>query len=150
MHFNDLQDVIKFAIEQEEAAFNLYQRAAEQSTSISARKMFEEMAREEAGHKKMLEGFTGETIEKYQFKHVPNLKIGDYLVDVPCRPDMTYQEVLIFSMKAEEKACKLYNEAAAQASDSEMQKLLLIMANEEQKHKFHLESIYDDKVLAED
>lgn len=150
MHFNNLQDVITFAIEQEEAAFTLYQRAAAQSASISAKKMFEEMAREEAGHKRMLEGFTRETIEKYQFKHVPNLKISDYLVDIPCCEDMTYQKVLIFAMKAEEKASKLYTEAAEQASDPEMQKLLLIMANEEKKHKFHLEAIYDDKVLAED
>lgn len=148
--FDTLKDVIQFAIGQEQAAYDLYRSAADQSVNISARKMFLEMAEEEAAHKRMLEGFTQQRIDQYPFRPVQDLKIGDYLVDVPCTTDMTYQQVLIFAMKAEERAARLYTEAASQTEEPEMRKLLLIMANEEKKHKFHLESIYDDKVLSED
>jgi rubrerythrin len=150
MEFNTLKEVIHFAIGQEEAAYNLYRQAADQSVNISARKMFLDMAEEEAAHKRMLEGFTRQRLEQYPFRPVQDLKIGDYLVDVPCTPDMTYQQVLIFAMKAEERAARLYTEAASQVGDPETRKLLLIMANEEKKHKFHLEALYDDKVLTED
>ena len=42
MTFVTLEDVISFAIEREDTAYKLYKRAAELSTSIAAKKMFEQ------------------------------------------------------------------------------------------------------------
>jgi rubrerythrin len=88
-------------------------------------------------------------IANYKSKTVPDLKISEYLVDIPYRDDMTFQEILVYSMKSEEKSYRLYTEAETMTDDPELKKLFLMLANEEKKHKFYLESIYDDKVLTD-
>lgn len=147
--FKSLQEVITFAIEQEEASYQLYTRAAGMVKAISSRKMLEDMAAQELGHKRLLQGMDLEKIATYQAVKVPDLKIGDYLADVEYRDDMTYQQILIFAMKAEERAARLYTSACSLTSDPEAIKMLEMLANEEKKHKFQIEALYDDKVLAE-
>lgn len=149
MEFNSMQDVLAFAMEKEDDACLLYKSAAEMSTSVSARKMFLEMAEEEAGHKRLMEKLDKSKVEAYKFKKVPDLKISEYIHDVQYRNDMTYQEVLIYAMKGEEKSYRLYSEAASHTDDPDLQRLLLLLASEEKKHKFHLEALYNDKVLTE-
>jgi rubrerythrin len=79
-----------------------------------------------------------------------DLKIADYLVDVELKPDMGYQEVLVFAMKAEKAAFKLYSDLAASADDEELRRTFLALAQEEAKHKLRFEVEYDDDVLRED
>jgi rubrerythrin len=43
MEFVTLEEIIKFAVQREEIAYQLYTDAAAKSTSISAHKMFEEI-----------------------------------------------------------------------------------------------------------
>jgi len=147
--FTDIGDVFGFAIEKEEASYQLYTKAAAMVEPAASRKMLEEMAEQELGHKRLLQGMDREKVHEYRFVKVPDLKIGDYLVDVEYRDDMTFQEILIFAMKAEEKAAQLYSEASHLTDVPEIQRMLLMLANEEKKHKFNLESLYDDKILTE-
>ena len=149
MSLETLQEILDFAMDKEDASYRLYHEAATKAGSISARKMFEEMAEEEAGHKRLVAKLDREVVARYAFPHVPDLKIGDYLHDVAYRPDMTFQEILIFSMKEEERAFQLYTRAEAMTGDPELKQLLLMLANEEKRHKFKLEALYDDKVLTE-
>lgn len=147
--FKTLQDVITFAVGKEEAAYQLYSTTAQRVKSPAARKMLEEMAAQELGHKRMMEAMTQEKLAQYNFQKVPDLKIGDYLLDVEVKEGMSFQEVLVFAMKSEEAAYKLYTAAEALAEAPEVKDALRLMASEEKKHKFQLESLYDDKVLAE-
>jgi rubrerythrin len=147
--FKDIREVFDFAIEKEEASYQLYTKAAAMVASTASRKMLEEMAKQELGHKRLLQGMDREKVHEYRFVKVPDLKIGDYLVDVEYRDDMTFQEILVFAMKAEEQAARLYSEASHMTDVPELQRMLLMLANEEKKHKFNLESLYDDKILTE-
>lgn len=149
MEFRTIEDILEFALEKEDAAYRLYKSAAKMSLNASAKKLFEEMAEQEASHKRFIQQLDKEKIAQYAFKKIPDLKISEYLVDVPYRGDMTYQEILVYSMKSEEKSCRLYSEAETLTDDPELKKLFLMLANEERKHKFYLESIYDDKVLTD-
>lgn len=147
--FKTLQDVITFAVEKEEAAYQLYHTTAQRVQSPAARKMLEEMAAQELGHKRMMEAMTQEKLAQYSFDKVPDMKIGDYLVDVDVKADMDFRDVLVFAMKSEEAAYQLYTAAENLASDPDIKSALRLMATEEKKHKFHLETMYDDKILAE-
>jgi len=147
--FATLQDVITFAVGKEEAAYQLYSTTAQRVQSPAARKMLEEMAAQELGHKRMMELMTQEKLAQYDFQKVPDLKISDYLVDVEVTEDMNFRDVLVFAMKSEEAAFQLYTAAEALAADSEIKHALRLMATEEKKHKLHLETMYDDKFLAE-
>jgi rubrerythrin len=149
VEFRTIEDILEFALEKEDAAYRLYKSAAKMSVKASAKKLFEEMAEQEASHKRFIQQLDKEKIAQYAFKNIPDLKISEYLVDVPYREDMTYQEILVYSMKSEEKSCRLYSEAETLTDDPELKKLFLMLANEEKKHKFYLESIYDDKVLTD-
>ena len=107
------------------------------------------MAKQEEEHIRFIKQLNKEKIALYKLKKVPDLKISEYLIDIPYREDMTYQEILVYSMKGEEKSCRLYNEAEAMTDDPELKKLFLMLANEEKRHKYILESIYDEKVLTD-
>lgn len=80
---------------------------------------------------------------------ITDLKIGDYLVDVEPSPDIDYQEALILAMKKEKASFKLYNDLTAATEDSDLQSLLLGLAQEEAKHKLRLEVEYDENFLTE-
>ncbi len=149
MSFVTLDQVIKYAVEREEAAFQLYTKAAGMSTDIAAKKMFQEMAAEEAGHKQVFGKMDQEKANKYKDTTIPDMKIGKYLVDVPMKPNMTYQEILTFAIKAEEHAYQLYTMAADATADPDLQKVLRVFADVEKGHKIKVETLYDEHVLTE-
>lgn len=148
-HFSSLQAVIAFAVGKEEAAYQLYHTTAQHVQQPAARKMLEEMAAQELGHKRMMEAMTAEKLAQYDTVKTPDLKISDYLVDVEITEGMSFRDVLVFAMKSEEAAYKLYTAAEALAEAPEVKQALRLMASEEKKHKYQLETMYDDRVLAE-
>jgi rubrerythrin len=149
MEFVSLDDVIKFAIEREDTAYKLYKRAAELSKTAAAKKMFEELAAEEATHKDVFARIDTEKAEHHKLCKIPEASISKYLADVPFRADMTYQEILTFAMKTEDSAYNLYKTAAGATEDDKLQKVLLTFADVELGHRRKIEAIYEDKVLTE-
>ena len=149
MEFKTLEDVVKFAVQREETAYRLYKTAAEKAKSIAARKMFEEMAAEEAGHKHSFENLNLDGAEKYPITDRPDMKIAEYMVDIPFREDMSYPEILRYAMKTEETAYKLYTAAADVVDDPQLKRMLLVLADIEKGHKLKVEAIYDERVLTE-
>lgn len=147
--FVTLEEVIKFAVEREDTAFRLYTRAAELSTTIPSKKMFEELAAEEATHKDVFSKIDGEKAEQHKLCAIPEASIAKYLADVPFRPDMSYQEILTYALKTEENAFQLYKAAAGMTDDERLQKVLMTFADVELGHRRRLEAIYEDRVLTE-
>ena len=149
MDFVSLEDIVRFAVQREETAYQLYKDAAAKSTSIATRKMFEEMAAEEAGHKTVFSKIDLAVAMQKASSKVPDMKLSDYLVDVPLRPDMPYDEILRYAIKTEESAFQLYTVAAEMTDDPQLKKTLLVFADVEKGHKKKLEEIYDERVLTE-
>ena len=148
MGFNDLNDLIDFAMEKEQEASDFYATAARREDMAGSRQMFEEFAEEELKHKKMLgdlkQGSVSESIKDYKLKWIIDIKRSDYLVDAEYHEGMNYREILHLAMKREEKALKFYNDLLANAEDPDARKLLQILCQEEAKHKLALETMYDD------
>lgn len=149
MGFVTLDEVISYAVKLEETAYQLYKNAATVSTSIAAKKLFEEMAAEEAGHKVVFGKMNVEKAEEYKKITIPDMKISKYLVEVPLKPNMTYQEILTYAIKAEENAYQMYTVAADEASDPKLKKVLTVFADVEKGHKIKVERLYDEHVLTE-
>lgn len=149
MKFVTLEEVIKFAVEREDTAYKLYKRAAELSTSISSKKMFEELAAEEATHKDVFVKIDEEKAEKHKLCALPESSIAKYLADVPFRADLTYNEILAYALKTEENAYQLYMAAAGMTEDPKLQKLLMSFADVELGHRRRIEAIYEERVLTE-
>lgn len=147
--FITLEEVIKFAVEREDTAYKLYKRAAELSTTIPARKMFEELAAEEATHKEVFSKIDEDKAESHKLCTIPEKSIASYLADVEFRPDLSYNQILQYALKTEENAYQLYKTAAGMTDDERLQKVLMTFADVELGHRRRLETIYEDRVLTE-
>lgn len=149
MAFVSLKEVLEFAIEREEAAYQTYKRAATLTESPAARKLFEELAREEATHKEVFARINPEKLPELNLCKLPEASIGQYLKEVPFHPQMTYQEILTYSLKAEEAAYQLYKAAAGMTEDPQLQKTLMTFAEVELAHRRKIEALYEERVLTE-
>ncbi|MCP4228727.1 MAG: hypothetical protein GY771_01080 [bacterium] len=78
-----------------------------------------------------------------------DLKLAETLDDVYGEPDITYREALVLGMKSEKAAYDLYTSLAEQVDDEDLRKTLLIIADEELKHKAKFESEYEKHILKE-
>jgi rubrerythrin len=148
--FNSLDDILDFAINEEQMAADFYTELAGKMKNQEMKNTFEQYALEEIGHRTKLEAVKNG--KKYQVSEnkIADLKIADYLLDVDTdKSNMTYQEALILAMKKEKIAFRLYNDLANATTDEPSKKLFLMLAQEEAKHKLRFEVEYDSNILTE-
>jgi rubrerythrin len=141
------KEVIQFAIDKEIEAFNFYTEASRNVKYSGAKELFLSFAKEEEGHRKLLEDLNMEKIAKARIEKIPNLKISDYLVDAEFKPDLPYADMLRIAMKREERSVKLYEDLRGSNPDADLKKLFTFLVQEESRHKFKLEKIYDEEIL---
>lgn len=144
------EKIISFAIGKEDEAAKLYKDLSGRVQKPNAKVMFDELAAEEVKHGEFLKGMTEKSIPDLPSEKVTDLKISDYLVETPFKPDMDYQDILIMAMKREESAVKLYSDMASRIQEAKIKDLLKFMSQQEAKHKLRLETEYDSNILAED
>ncbi|MHC4122630.1 MAG: ferritin-like domain-containing protein [Planctomycetota bacterium] len=146
--FNLIEEILDFAIENEVKANMFYLELAEKVKNPVIKETLKNFAAEEVGHRTRLEAIkAGQQFKKAD--KVPALKIADYVVDIEPSEDMDYSDVLIVAMKKEKAAYRLYTDLAAQTDDAELRNMMLMLAQEEAKHKLRFECEYDDVVLEE-
>ena len=62
---------------------------------------------------------------------------------------MDYEDLLIVAMKKEKQSFRFYHMTASIMDDKELEKLFLMLAQEEAKHKLRFEVEYDKIILNE-
>jgi len=148
MDFNNLTEIIDFAIAKEIEAEEFYRSVAAQESFAGKQEMFLEYAAEEKKHQSLLTnlktGKTDKKLEDYDFKWITDIKRSNYVHEVEYTPGMAYQDILMLACKREEKALLLYNELQARAETDEARKVFKVLCQEEAKHKLALETMYDD------
>ena len=148
MDFENLEALIRFAIEKEKEAAEFYESNSESEIMSGKKQMLKEFAAEERKHQRMLENYltTGvaEKLSDYKFEWITDIKRSDYVDAVDYRPGMAYNELLMLAMKREEAALKLYNQLLDSAQDDGAKQLFKMLCQEEAKHKLALETMYDD------
>jgi rubrerythrin len=141
------KEVIQLAIDKEIKAYHFYKEANKASKLSGAKELFSDLAKEELGHRRMLEKMDMKKIDRAKIEKVPDLKISTYLTDAEFKPDMPYADTLRMAIKMEERALQLYTRMNKSNKDETLNKLFTFLANEEAKHKLRLEKIYDDEIL---
>ncbi|MCX6277150.1 MAG: ferritin family protein [Bacteroidetes bacterium] len=147
--FTSIEEILDFAIREEQAAVDFYLILAAQSKNHQTKKVFLEYAGEEMRHKSYLMKVKEEGSFVMSGETVRDLKIAEYLVDVKPSANMNYQDALILAMKKEKAAFRMYSALAAKADDPSLKALFLNLAMEESKHKLSFELEYDDYILKE-
>jgi len=149
MKFNSISEILDFAIDKEEEAYQLYTDLAANMSRESMRLIFLQFANEEKQHKAKLLNIQSGKLEIPAAQKVSDLKIGDNLEEVAISSDLTYQQALILAMKAEKNAYKLYSDLSELATNPAHKALFLQLAQEEARHKLRFEIEYDDFILQE-
>jgi rubrerythrin len=141
------QEIIQFAIEKEIGTHDLYTMCGQIAKYSGAKELFEELAKEEEGHRKLLENLSIEKIVQAKLESIPDLRISDYLIEIKCMPNSSYADILRLVMKNEEHSVKLYNDLKESCKDETLKKMFTFLAQEEAKHKLKFEKIYDEEIL---
>jgi rubrerythrin len=146
MDEKEFRKVVQFAIEKEIGTFHLYALCGRIAQYSGAKELFEELANEEEGHRRLLENLSIGKVDQAKLEPVQDLRISDYLIEVECKPDSSYAEILRLVMKNEEHSVKLYHDLKASCRDEGLRKLFAFLAQEEAKHKLKFEKLYDEEI----
>jgi rubrerythrin len=147
--FTSVNDILDFAISNEQGAVEFYTELASKVTNEAMKDIFIQFSQEEMKHKAKLLEIKENGIYSLSSVQITDLKISDYIVKVETSPQMTYQEALVLAMNREKSAFKLYMNLSQKAPNTELKSLFLMMAQEESKHKLRFEIEYDEYVLRE-
>jgi rubrerythrin len=145
--FRNVDDILEFAITEEQKAVDFYENLAKDARSEQMRQVFIEFAGEEIKHKNRLNTIREEGVFSMPKQHVADLKISDYLVNIKPGPRMTYEEVLILAMNKEKASFRLYSDLSEKAPSDQLKQVFLSLAMEESRHKLRFELEYDEHVL---
>lgn len=148
-HFKSIKDILDFAIQSEQEAFEFYSSLASNAVNSEMKAVFEQFAKEEMAHKAKLLNIKNEGTFVIKAEKILDLKIADYIIDIEPTLNMSYQDALILAMKKEKAAFKLYLNLADKATSSSIRDVFIFLAQEESKHKLRFEIEYDDLVFSE-
>ncbi len=146
MNFQNVDEILEYAIGKEKEAVTFYTDLKEKASSKSLKETFHNLAQEEANHVKLLTKISKnqEVIASYKEEKVKDLKISDYMVEKEYEEGMPMQDILVLAMKREEAAVKLYKDLVERSENDESAKLFKLLAQEEAEHKYTFEKMYDD------
>jgi len=146
--FNAVDDILDFAIKNEQDAFDFYSKYAE-LVKKEMKDTFLEFAREEIKHKARLMKVKEEKLFTFSPEKINSLNISDYATSGNFTLDLSYQDALILAMLKEKAAFKLYIDLSQKTDIPFLKELFLSLAQEESKHKLRFELEYDEYILKE-
>jgi len=144
---NSLEEIMNFAIGEEQAAVAFYTSLAAQTSSAEMRLVLREIAGEERKHEARLKQMQAQGIQLTSSPQVPDLKIADYLVEIKPGPELSYRELLMLAMQKEMAAVRMYTALAEQVADADLRQTFRQLAQEEARHKLKFETEYDNMMV---
>jgi len=149
MNFDSVEQILQFAISKEVEAADFYTDLASKMDRPHMKKIFLDFAEEEKHHKAKLESVREGKVLLRSEEKVVDLKIGDHLMDIDVKSELSFQEALMVAIKAETNAYTMYKNLAVATDDAGLRDTFLGLAQEEAKHKLRFEVEYDDYVYQE-
>ena len=144
------EDFLEFAIKNEIEAAQVYEKYAAICAFPAQKQLLGKMAIMERNHEASLKKVREGGIGTLPGKTIPaDLHLSDYLVESDLSHESSIEDVLVFSIKAEQKAFDLYTALAELEEEPLTKALLTKLAGEEKKHKFDLESQFEKGFLRE-
>ncbi len=144
-----VEEILDYAIDLEQQAADFYAEVAENAETAGMKKVLLDFSKEEKRHKQILLSVKADEHKLTPEKKVLDLKISDYLVEIPLHNKLSYQDALIIAMKREQAAYELYSNMAAELPEGHLKTVINGLAVEEAKHKLFFESEYDDRVMSD-
>jgi len=144
------RQLLNRAIGKEQEASTLYEIYADKVDDPQSKKLLQELAKEELGHKLALEKIDPESPGTFTTTEISGGEFGEFFDRPQISKDATMQEVLRFAIAEEADAFTFYSSLTKYTRDDSFIDLLNRLASEEKKHKQRLERMYDEMFQPED
>lgn len=142
-------DILRQAIANEYEAYSFYCQAAEKVADIKTKKFFERIAKEELGHKALLESYVNASSEPLHFNAAQDYQVSE-TVDAPMlSTEMSFKDAVVLSMKKEQEAVDMYTAFANASADGAQKQVFTELAKMEAEHKAGLEEVYINVAFVE-
>lgn len=138
------KQLLNRAIGKEQEASTLYEIYAGKVEEQSAKKLLQELSKEEIGHKLALEKIDPDDPGIFSATEISSGEFGEFFDRPQISEDATMQDVVRFAIAEEADAFNFYNSMSRYTKDENFINLLNRLASEEKKHKQKLERMYDD------
>ncbi len=146
---SEFKKIISNAIKAEVEANKFYSSISKKAKDANLKKLFKDLADEEAAHKLTLKGYLAKGAEKIQFSESADYKIADELPTPPMTPDLKPVDGLVIAIKNELEAMQMYTQLAKVSADKAQKKIFLELASMERGHKKKLEDLYTNMAFPE-
>ena len=148
LKFESFEDVLDFAILQEQAAQEFYKSISTQVKDPSVQEFYRLLVAEETNHEEKLR-----TLKRYAYAmRKPDLKDlveSGYLDALPIPPDISFKEAIKFALDKERSARQLYTILADLSEREELEQLFRLLASQEMEHIRYFQREYEAIQLAE-
>ena len=147
MEFHTFEDVLDFAILQEKAAQQFYNKLAGEVLDADVQLFYRTLAEEEQIHEKKLR-----ELKRYEYDlNEPDLELlkdSGYLDAMPIPPDISLTDAIRYAVKKERSARMLYRTLGQVCKRKELSELFTELADEEEVHADYFRTEYKE-LLAE-
>lgn len=149
MNQDEYKKIISNAINQEAEAFAYYSTVSEKAKDSGMKRLFKDLAEDEAKHKRTLEGYLAKGSVKMHFSESADYKVADALPTPPLTPDLKPVDGLVIAIKKELEAMQMYTQLARTSEDEAQKNIFLELATMERGHKSKLEDVYTNMAFPE-
>jgi rubrerythrin len=148
MKMDEFKKIITFAITNEIEAHEFYKGVSDKVKDAGMKRIFAELADEEAKHKKLLEGFASGA-KQMHFDESKDYKVSQSIEKPKLSLSMKPVDAIALAVKNEEEAMDMYTQMASCSTDAEQKKMFQSLANMEQGHKVKLEDTFTNMAFPE-
>lgn len=149
MQIEEYRSIMSNAIEREIEAYTFYRTVREKVNDPALKDLFNELAGEEAGHRRTLEGLLMKDASSLHFDTKRDSGLARSLETPPLSPDLKPLDGLALAIRKELDAMQMYTQLAGSSTDEEQRKVFLQLASMESGHKARLEDIYTNMAFPE-
>ncbi len=132
--FRSFDEVLDFAILQEKAAQQFYTKLAGEVQDPAVGDLYRQLVSEEKEHENRLIALKGYSYALRE-PDLRDLAESGYLDALPVPADVTFQEALVFAIRKERSAERLYTILADLVQQEELEQLFRMLAGQELQHR---------------
>jgi len=149
MDMEEYKRIIAQAIDKEVEAYVFYQSVHEKVKDQNLKNIFLELADQEKGHRKLLEGYLAGGAKALKFDETRDYKVSATIERPNPTVDMKPIEGIKLAIKREEDAMEMYDQFADLSTDADQKNVFLELAKMERGHKTRLEDLYTGMAFPE-
>ena len=99
MTLASIDELIKFAVQQEENASRVYRHEMQRAPDKRSQKLLEELADEELEHGRLISELRADGSGMPKFTVPPGKLVSEFLEEAPLHDGMSFTEVMIYAIK---------------------------------------------------